>query len=192
MRLELDPTAVQVLRNERGEANAAAYKQSDGELLTVIGGVVLGVPVEVDGKLVFDHEFSGEAVALLVSRAATRAAVVGATPALDLSDDQFAAWQPGLAVAVGDVLVFEGVAYEVVQEHTTQADWTPPVVPALFSRFRDPEAPQGQAWQPATAYALNDHVTYQGVEYTCIQAHTSQAGWAPPIVPALWQVATQD
>ena len=42
------------------------------------------------------------------------------------------------------------------------------------------------AWQPWTAYATGSFVTYNGVTYRCIQGHTSQPGWEPPIVPALW------
>src|SRR5262249_19929357 len=42
-------------------------------------------------------------------------------------------------------------------------------------------------WAPNTAYAVGALVMYQGVEYKCIQAHTSQVGWEPPNVPALWQ-----
>ncbi|MFB9622472.1 carbohydrate-binding protein [Nonomuraea helvata] len=30
-------------------------------------------------------------------------------------------------------------------------------------------------------------MTYNGVTYRCIQAHTALAGWEPPNVPALWQ-----
>ena len=41
-------------------------------------------------------------------------------------------------------------------------------------------------WQPNTAYATGALVAFQGAEYKCIQAHTSQAGWEPPNVPALW------
>lgn len=43
------------------------------------------------------------------------------------------------------------------------------------------------AWQPNTAYSVGQEVTYNGVTYKCIQAHTSQVGWEPPNVPALWQ-----
>ncbi len=43
------------------------------------------------------------------------------------------------------------------------------------------------AWQPNTAYAVNQLVSYNNVEYKCIQAHTSLVGWEPPVVPALWQ-----
>jgi chitinase len=45
-------------------------------------------------------------------------------------------------------------------------------------------------WAPWTAYAAGARVTYNGVEYECVQAHTSQPGWEPPNVPALWKVAT--
>ena len=41
-------------------------------------------------------------------------------------------------------------------------------------------------WAPNTAYAIGSLVMYQNVEYRCIQAHTSQVGWEPPNVPALW------
>ncbi|GGK76604.1 chitinase [Sphaerisporangium melleum] len=42
------------------------------------------------------------------------------------------------------------------------------------------------AWAPNTWYAVGAIVTYQGVDYRCIQAHTSLVGWEPPNVPALW------
>src|SRR4030095_15229724 len=52
-----------------------------------------------------------------------------------------------------------------------------------------PSADRGP-WAPNVSYAVNDTVTYNGVTYRCLQAHTSQVGWEPPIVPALWQVAS--
>jgi chitin-binding protein len=30
-------------------------------------------------------------------------------------------------------------------------------------------------------------VTYNGVSYQCLQAHTALVGWEPPTTPALWQ-----
>ena len=44
------------------------------------------------------------------------------------------------------------------------------------------------AWQPDTAYAVGDEVTYEGSTYRCLQAHTSLPNWQPPHVPALWQL----
>ncbi len=42
------------------------------------------------------------------------------------------------------------------------------------------------AWAPNVWYNVGDTVTYNGSTYQCIQAHTSQVGWEPPNVPALW------
>lgn len=41
-------------------------------------------------------------------------------------------------------------------------------------------------WAVDTAYALDVRVSYSGKLYKCVQAHTSQTGWEPPEVPALW------
>ncbi len=43
-------------------------------------------------------------------------------------------------------------------------------------------------WAPAVAYVVDDEVTYEGSSYKCLQAHTSQPGWEPPNVPALWEL----
>lgn len=48
------------------------------------------------------------------------------------------------------------------------------------------------AWQAGETYAVGDRRTYGGIVYRCIQAHTSQPGWEPPAVPALWAVARSD
>lgn len=37
------------------------------------------------------------------------------------------------------------------------------------------------------AYATGAKVTYNAELYQCIQAHTSEPNWTPPVVPALWQ-----
>ncbi len=52
----------------------------------------------------------------------------------------------------------------------------------------NPAIVDAAAWAPNTAYSVGAQVTYNGVTYQCIQAHTSLVGWEPPNVPALWQV----
>ena len=47
--------------------------------------------------------------------------------------------------------------------------------------------PGATTWQPWTSYKVGDEVTYNGITYVCIQAHTSEPGWEPPNVPALWK-----
>ena len=41
-------------------------------------------------------------------------------------------------------------------------------------------------WMSETSYTLGERIRYDGKLYRCEQAHTSQAGWEPPNVPALW------
>ena len=43
-------------------------------------------------------------------------------------------------------------------------------------------------WEVDTAYAVGDRRRYDSKVYKCLQAHTSQADWVPPVVPALWVV----
>lgn len=41
-------------------------------------------------------------------------------------------------------------------------------------------------WAADTAYEAGVRVRYMGKLYRCEQTHTSQEGWEPPAVPALW------
>ena len=46
------------------------------------------------------------------------------------------------------------------------------------------------AWREGVDYEIGDRVSHSGEVYECIQAHTSQAGWEPPNVPALFEQIT--
>lgn len=48
--------------------------------------------------------------------------------------------------------------------------------------------PGAAAWKAGTAYSVGSIVTYSGQSYTCLQAHTSLAGWEPNVTPALWKL----
>ena len=76
-----------------------------------------------------------------------------------LTDDEIAEafpavppWKPGIAVAVGEVYRWDGTLVEVIQAHTTQADWTPDMVSALF-KIHVRQA------QPRTVGAARQHQT---------------------------------
>ena len=47
-------------------------------------------------------------------------------------------------------------------------------------------------WVVGKAYAVNDRAQYNGTLYKCVQAHTSQADWAPDATPALWVKVSLD
>lgn len=41
-------------------------------------------------------------------------------------------------------------------------------------------------WTYPKAYIIGERIQYNGLLYKCVQAHTSQADWAPDATPALW------
>lgn len=84
------------------------------------------------------------------------------------------------AYPVGARVLFEG---EVWVNTISANVWRPGV--AGWQRENEPEPTPD--WKAGIAYKVGDVVTYQGAEYQCLQAHTSQAGWTPSAVPALWK-----
>lgn len=98
-------------------------------------------------------------------------------------------WKPGMTLAVGDTVMHGGSMFVVIQAHTTQTGWEPGT--ATQSLFRRVQQEGSTEWQPDTDYATGAECTYEGRTYTCLQGHTSQTGWEPPNVPALWQIKTE-
>lgn len=41
-------------------------------------------------------------------------------------------------------------------------------------------------WMSGTKYETAQRIRYGEKLYRCVQSHTSQSGWEPPAVPALW------
>jgi hypothetical protein len=58
---------------------------------------------------------------------------------LDEYASLFPAFKVGEAVVAGDRRQYEGAVWQVIQPHTTQLDWLPPDVPALWGRVYSPE-----------------------------------------------------
>lgn len=78
----------------------------------------------------------------------------------------FSEWETGMAYAVGDRRQFDGLLYRCVQAHTSQADWTPPAVPALWVRTSAEEWPEWVQPQGAhDAYNTGDKVTHNGTHW---------------------------
>lgn len=93
--------------------------------------------------------------------------------------DLYPAWEVGQEVAVDMIRRYQGSLYKCVQAHTTQADWTPPETPALWSGVvANGVIPQ---WVQPTgahdAYALGDQVEHNDkVWESDIDANV----WEPP------------
>jgi len=46
-------------------------------------------------------------------------------------------WEPGTKYEYGSVVEYEGHKYKVIQPHTSQSDWAPPITPALWGRLQE-------------------------------------------------------
>ena len=102
----------------------------------------------------------------------------------------FPAWAVGVAYSVGERVQFDGKLYKVVQAHTSQADWTPPTVPALFTEVAKPgEIP---VWKQPTgaqdAYNKGDKVWYPDVNTTVYESVIDSNVWSPNDYPQGWKV----
>lgn len=75
-------------------------------------------------------------------------------------------WSSGISVSVNDRYQYNDKLYKCVQAHTTQADWTPDVTPALWVEVSLDEFPEWK--QPAgahDAYAKGDKVKHNGKKW---------------------------
>ena len=94
------------------------------------------------------------------------------------------AWSDDADYALGDLVSYNGETYRCIIAHHSSEGWDPASVPALWERVAD----EGEvAWHAQTAYSRGDIVEYNGNVYECRQGHTSQPGWTPAAVAALWK-----
>lgn len=80
----------------------------------------------------------------------------------------YPAWQTGTAYAINDRIRHNSILYRCVQSHTSQADWTPDVTPALWTVVSLDEWPE---WVQPTgaqdAYRVGDKVSHNGKHWIC-------------------------
>ncbi len=102
----------------------------------------------------------------------------------------FPKWREGVAYAVNDRVLYDGKLYKVVQAHTSQADWTPNVVPALFVHIAFPD--EIPVWVQPTgahdAYQTGDKVHFPTKSDPVYESLIANNAWSPSVYPAGWKV----
>ena len=81
----------------------------------------------------------------------------------------FAEWEPGVNYTVGQLRRYGDTLYRCVQAHTSQADWTPPATPAMWTVTSDPAEEWPEWSQPLgahDAYSKGDKVSHKGKHWT--------------------------
>ncbi len=90
----------------------------------------------------------------------------------------------GTPLEEGEIYEYNGGMVTIRQTHY-RTIYTPEETPALFSVYR--ANTEGMNWVANEPVEIGDKRSYLGVTYQCIQSHTTQTGWKPINVPALWK-----
>ena len=110
-------------------------------------------------------------------------------PAKEALLAMFDPWEPDIFVSTNRILTYEGELIRVITGHTTQADWTPNIAVALFSRtILDGEI---REWRQPTgahdAYPINHEVSHIGAIWkSLIAANTT----TPEVGSQFWELVS--
>jgi len=101
--------------------------------------------------------------------------------------DLYESYEVGKLYKVDDIFKYEGKLYKVIQEHTSQKDWIPSELPALYlSMMPENVIPE---WIEPTgshdAYNIGDKVIFEGEVYECIIDGNT---WSPKDYPQGWKL----
>ena len=93
----------------------------------------------------------------------------------------------GLTYKTNDRLMYNDKFYKVLQDHTSQPDWTPDTASSLYVEIADPSNEYPEFKQPTgahDAYAKGSKVTFEGKKYiSLIDANV----YSPTAYPAGWE-----
>lgn len=104
--------------------------------------------------------------------------------------DLFPAWKENQRYSAGQKIRYAGVLYSVLQDHTSQSDWTPTAASSLFAKVLIPDPDVIPDWeQPDSTnpYSKGDRVRFEGKIYeSLIDGNV----WSPSAYPAGWKEVT--
>lgn len=88
----------------------------------------------------------------------------------------------------GDIVFYKGNFFKCTQSHTANVGWAPDYAYTLWEKVNgdfnniDPAT----EWETWTYYETGQVVTHNNKKFECRIGHTSQPGWEPGNVPAVW------
>lgn len=95
----------------------------------------------------------------------------------------FPAWQADTLYRADERLRYGDKLYRVVQDHTSQADWTPDLTPALYTEVAEPGTIP--VWRQPTgaqdAYMMGDKVRYPDEEGDVWVSTVDNNVWEPGV-----------
>lgn len=94
----------------------------------------------------------------------------------------------GIEYKVDDRVRYENVLYRVLQNHTSQPNWTPVAAASLFAKVLIPDPDVIPDWeQPDSTnpYQIGDKVRFEGHVY---ESTINNNIWSPSAYPAGWKL----
>ena len=95
----------------------------------------------------------------------------------------FPEWKTDTAYTADYRVRYQGQLYRVVQAHTSQADWTPDITPALYTPVAEPG--EISVWKQPTgaqdAYMTGDKVHYPTKDDPVYESIADYNIWAPDV-----------
>lgn len=76
--------------------------------------------------------------------------------------------EDGTTLKVGDRVNYDGILYNVIQEHQKQSTWNPVDAPSLFAKVLIPDSSVIPEWEQPNStngYMMGDKVTHNGKTY---------------------------
>ena len=112
----------------------------------------------------------------------------------NMDDDQalncmsiFPLWKEGVTYSEGNRVQYKDKLYKVLQDHTSQSDWTPDTASSLFVEISDPNIEYPEFVQPTgshDAYSKGSKITFEGKKYVSL---IDSNVWSPVSYPSGWE-----
>ena len=105
----------------------------------------------------------------------------------------FPYWQADTEYTTGKKVRYLGVLYKVLQNHTSQADWTPDTAVSLYARVLTSET-EILVWeQPDSTnpYMKGDKVHYPTTDDPVYESTIDNNVWSPRSYPAAWTLVQE-
>lgn len=96
----------------------------------------------------------------------------------------FPSWKVGVLYEKDFRLKYDGILYKVLQNHTSQADWTPDVAYSLYVNIADPHVEYPDWVQPLgaqDAYAKDSRVSH------LVDEHGNKRHWISIVDANVWE-----
>lgn len=121
---------------------------------------------------------------------------IGKIVANQVTDDEVALeikefydiWTIDVNYKVGQYITYNDILYKVLQDHTSQENWTPDASPSIFANVLTSLDGTPKEWvQPdsTNAYMIGDKVMFEGNVYESIIDNNI---WSPSAYPAGWKL----